>query len=139
MTQEEKQWKPVPKVKPTGVLKELLDNIDEKELEETRKEMMEEAEKEESVSKDLEEKAKQLGQKYFPDSENIWARPNYEAKSVEMACIEMAQWQKQQMMKEVYTGTYDCDDDTSWIGFKGWLLSTSKVGNKVKLIIIKEE
>lgn len=38
----EKQWKPVPKREPTGVLKELLDNIDEKELEETRKEMMEE-------------------------------------------------------------------------------------------------
>lgn len=42
LPEEEKQWKPVPKREPTGVLKELLDNIDEKELEETRKEMMEE-------------------------------------------------------------------------------------------------
>lgn len=53
------------------------------------------------VSKDLEEKAKQLGQKYFPDNENIWPRPKDEATRVEMACIEMAQWQEQQDEKDI--------------------------------------
>ena len=43
-------------------------------------------------NKDLKEKAKELGQKYFPNEENIWARPNYEAKNVEYACLEMASW-----------------------------------------------
>ena len=36
--------------------------------------------------------AKELGQKYFPNSHNIWARPNIEAQCVENACIEMAIW-----------------------------------------------
>ena len=49
-----------------------------------------------------------------------------------------ANWREKQMMKDAYVGVYDCDDNTSWIGFEGWLLSTSKVGKKVKLIIIKE-
>lgn len=37
-------------------------------------------------------KAKELGQKYFPDEANIWARGNIEAEYVESACIEMAEW-----------------------------------------------
>jgi hypothetical protein len=45
---------------------------------------------------DLEEKATQLSQKYFPDEENIWARPNIEAQSCKSACIEMAEWLKTQ-------------------------------------------
>lgn len=53
--------------------------------------------------------------------------------------IAGAQWQKEQMIKDAYTGIYDCCDDTSWIEFKGWLLSTSEVGEKIKLVIIKEE
>ena len=40
----------------------------------------------------LEEKAAQLGQKYFPDEENIWARANIEASRVKSACLEMAEW-----------------------------------------------
>jgi len=201
----ENQWKPVPKVKPTGALKELLDNIDEKELEETRKEMMKEAEREELKNKGLEEVFGHMADAYYNDvlmkerqtPENIAhhcrlsyfrglkAGANYQkqqdcrpvSKDLEEAAdeysdrilsenrgkcnpdwntyadgyeqsicahvypafIDGAQWQKQQIMKEVYTGIYDCDDDTSWIGFKGWLLSTSKIGNKVKFIIIEEE
>lgn len=45
---------------------------------------------------DLEEKATQLSQKYFPDEENIWARPNIEAQKCKSACIEMVEWLKAQ-------------------------------------------
>lgn len=37
-------------------------------------------------------KADELGQKYFPDSHNIWARSNVEAQYVSFACIEMNRW-----------------------------------------------
>lgn len=37
-------------------------------------------------------KADELGQKYFPDSCNIWARLNVEAQYVSSACIEMNRW-----------------------------------------------
>ena len=40
----------------------------------------------------IEQKAKELGQKYFPNEYNIWARPNYEAQYVEFACKEMMEW-----------------------------------------------
>ena len=40
---------------------------------------------------DLEEKATQLSQKYFPDEENIWARANIEAQKCKSACIEMVE------------------------------------------------
>ena len=40
---------------------------------------------------DLEKKAIQLSQKYFPDEENIWARPNIEAQRCKSACIEMVE------------------------------------------------
>lgn len=44
----------------------------------------------------LEEKATQLSQKYFPNEENIWARPNIEAQRCKSACIEMVEWLKAQ-------------------------------------------
>lgn len=40
----------------------------------------------------IEKLAKDLGQKYFPDSQNIWARGNVEAQNVEFACLEMAKY-----------------------------------------------
>jgi len=40
-------------------------------------------------------KAREFGQTYFPDSANIWARPNVEAAYVENACVEMAEWSDQ--------------------------------------------
>ena len=49
----------------------------------------------------LEEKANQLSQKYFPDEENIWARSNIEAHKCKSACIEMVEWLKAQKVKEV--------------------------------------
>ena len=57
--------------------------------------------KEEPISNDLEEIAKEIGLKYFPDEENIWARGNIEAKRCKMACIEMAKWQKEQIIREL--------------------------------------
>lgn len=45
---------------------------------------------------DLEGKATQLSQKYFPDEENIWARSNIEAYKCKSACIEMVEWLKAQ-------------------------------------------
>ena len=42
-----------------------------------------------------EEKASELAQKYFPNANNIWARPNLEAKFVKQACLEMARWVEQ--------------------------------------------
>ena len=43
----------------------------------------------------IEQKAKELGQKYFPNENNIWARPNYEAQCVEFACKEMMEWEEE--------------------------------------------
>ena len=40
----------------------------------------------------IQEKASELGQKYFPNEHNIWARGNIEAKYVELACIEAVKW-----------------------------------------------
>lgn len=50
---------------------------------------------------ELEKKATQLSQKYFPDEENIWARPNIEAQRCKSACIEMVEWFKAQKGEEV--------------------------------------
>lgn len=45
--------------------------------------------------------ANSLGQKYFKDENNIWARPNFEAQYVSMACVEMANFVKDNMMNEI--------------------------------------
>ena len=39
-----------------------------------------------------------LGQKYFPDEHNIWARENIEAKWVEFAVIEAVKWADKTMI-----------------------------------------
>jgi hypothetical protein len=41
---------------------------------------------------EIKAKADELGQFYFPDECNVWARYNMEAKFVSSACIEMAEW-----------------------------------------------
>lgn len=56
---------------------------------------------EEPVSNDLEEAAKKAGQKYFPDKDNIWARPNYEAMAAENAFKEGVEWQEEQCQKTI--------------------------------------
>lgn len=45
-------------------------------------------------------KAHQLAEKYFPESQNIWARPNIEAQKVKYACIEMAEWLEKAMIEK---------------------------------------
>ena len=45
-----------------------------------------------------EEKARSLGQMYFPDEANIWARPNFEAQFVSEACIKMAEWERKRLV-----------------------------------------
>jgi hypothetical protein len=47
-----------------------------------------------------EEKARSLGQMCFPDDQNIWARPNYEAKFVSEACKEMAEWERNRLIEK---------------------------------------
>lgn len=47
-----------------------------------------------------EEKARSLGQMYFPDDQNIWARPNYEAKFVSDACMQMAEWEHKRLVEK---------------------------------------
>lgn len=70
---------------------------------EEKSKLFTEAHKDDVVSNDtiddLEEAARKTGQKYFPNENNIWARPNYEAKKVEYAFKEGAQWQKEQAVK----------------------------------------
>lgn len=61
-------------------------------------------------------KAHQLAEKYFPDSQNIWARPNIEAQKVKYACIEMAEWLDKTMIEKackwLYNNTYKHSDDS---------------------------
>lgn len=51
-------------------------------------------------SKEELEKAKELGQKYFPNSGNIWARDciikNVEQQKTIFACLEMSEWMDNQ-------------------------------------------
>ena len=47
-----------------------------------------------------EEKAHSLGQMYFPDDQNIWERPNYEAKFISDACIQMAEYEHKRLVEK---------------------------------------
>lgn len=40
----------------------------------------------------IKQKAHEISQMCFPDSQNIWARPNIEAQLVHSACYEMVRW-----------------------------------------------
>lgn len=44
----------------------------------------------EIIEQRIKKKSKELGQMFFPDDMNPWARPNWEAGYVESACEEMA-------------------------------------------------
>lgn len=46
-----------------------------------------------------EQKANELGFKFFPDEENICARGNVEATKCTFACLGMAQWKDEQFSK----------------------------------------
>lgn len=49
---------------------------------------------------EIKAKADELGQFYFPDECNVWARDNIEAKYVSSACIEMAEWMQRKMIEK---------------------------------------
>lgn len=55
-------------------------------------------------SKEELEKAKELGKKYFPNSENIWARETYlkniEQQKTIIACLEMAEWMNNKLIEK---------------------------------------
>lgn len=46
----------------------------------------------------VKQKAHSLGQKYFPDGNNVWARANFEAQWVSEACKEMAEWEHKRLV-----------------------------------------
>ena len=47
---------------------------------------------------EIRNKAYELGQKYFPNANNVWARANIEAQYVSSACTEMAEWMQKKMI-----------------------------------------
>ena len=49
---------------------------------------------------EIKAKADELGQVYFPDECNVWARGNIEAEFVSSACIEMAEWMQKTMIEK---------------------------------------
>ena len=52
------------------------------------------------MREEIKAKADKLGQVYFPDECNVWARENIEAKFVSSACIEMAEWMQRKMIEK---------------------------------------
>ena len=99
----------------------------------------------EEPSKDLEEAARKVGQKYFPDENNIWARPNYEAIAAANAFKEGAKWQEEQIMKDaierevkVDAGGYPYIDATELYDYDNDK-PLAKAGDKVKVVFIKDK
>ena len=61
---------------------------------------------------EIRNKAYELGQKYFPNANNVWARANIEAQYVSSACTEMAEWMQKKMIDkacEYAQSKYDLD------------------------------
>jgi hypothetical protein len=60
---------------------------------------------------EIKAKADELGQFYFPDECNVWARANIEARFVSSACIEMAEWMQRKMIEKatqwLFENVYD--------------------------------
>lgn len=52
------------------------------------------------MKEEIKAKADKLGQVYFPDECNVWARENIEAQFVSSACIEMAEWMQRKMIEK---------------------------------------
>lgn len=50
------------------------------------------------MKEEIKAKADELGQKYFPDECNVWARANIEAQYVSSECTEMAEWMQRKMI-----------------------------------------
>jgi hypothetical protein len=63
----------------------------------------------EILQKRIEEKSKELAQKYFPNEMNVWARKNLEAQYVESACKEIATFALQNQWISVEEALPDVD------------------------------
>lgn len=63
---------------------------------------------------EIQKYANELGQKYFPNHLNIWARPNVEAHHVECACIEMYEYVKNKMAEKACEWLRDWDQKTMY-------------------------
>ena len=53
-----------------------------------------------TIDEEIQKYADKLAQEYFPDEHNIWARENIEAKFVSEACIRMAKYIEQELIKK---------------------------------------
>lgn len=51
---------------------------------------------------ELQKYADKLAQEYFPNEHNIWARENLEAKFVSEACMRMAEYIEQRLIKKAW-------------------------------------
>ena len=49
---------------------------------------------------EMQKYADELAQQYFPDEANFWARENIEAKFVSEACVRMAKYIEQELIKK---------------------------------------
>ena len=49
---------------------------------------------------EIQKYADKLAQEYFPDEHNIWARENIEAQLVSAACMRMAKYVEQELIKK---------------------------------------
>lgn len=63
----------------------------------------------EILQKRIEEKSKELGQMFFPDNMNVFARPNWEAGYIETACKEIANFALQNQWIPVSEALPKCD------------------------------
>lgn len=50
---------------------------------------------------EIKQKAYEISQRYFPDSQNIWARQNIEAQLVQSACCEIVKFADRTMVSKV--------------------------------------
>lgn len=64
----------------------------------------------EILQKRIEEKSKELGQMFFPDNMNVFARPNWEAGYIETACKEIANFALQNQWIPVEEALPDVDE-----------------------------
>ena len=65
----------------------------------------------EILQKRIEEKSKELGQMFFPDNMNVFARPNWEAGYIETACKEIANFALQNQWISVDEDLPDDDEN----------------------------
>ena len=58
-------------------------------------------------AEEIRNKSYELGQKYFPDVNNVWARANIEAQYVSNACMEIVQWADNTMIEKACDWLYN--------------------------------